>query len=205
MTRVVMVVFLLAFAVTAAAQEPAREEATALAQAAPRPTIAPPRPVQPAPAAAAPAPAPPQTAKPAPPQTAKPAPTESAASQQNDPINVRYEITLRDEGGPRPQTKNVTLLTTLGDISSVRVNPGPSQLNVDAWPMGYRDGRVRTRISIEYNPPNPDTPESPVPTISIRETVFVWLESGKPLVVSQSADPRSDRRLTVEVTATLLK
>jgi hypothetical protein len=31
------------------------------------------------------------------------------------------------------------------------------------------------------------------------------LESGKPTVVSQAADPSSDRKITVEVTATILK
>jgi hypothetical protein len=33
----------------------------------------------------------------------------------------------------------------------------------------------------------------------------VILESGKPMVVSQAADPTSDRKITVEVTATILK
>jgi hypothetical protein len=122
-----------------------------------------------------------------------------------EPINIRYDVVLRDDGGPQTQTKTVTLLTTLGDVSSIRVNPGPTVLNVDAWPIAHRDGRVRTRFGIEYNPPNADRPESPVPTMSIRETVFVWLESGKPMMVSQSVDPRSDRRLTVEVTATVVK
>jgi len=39
----------------------------------------------------------------------------------------------------------------------------------------------------------------------VRQNVSVWLESGKPMVISESADPLSDRRLTVEVTATILK
>ncbi len=33
----------------------------------------------------------------------------------------------------------------------------------------------------------------------------VILESGKPMLVSQSADPIGDRQVTVEVTATILK
>jgi hypothetical protein len=35
--------------------------------------------------------------------------------------------------------------------------------------------------------------------------VNVWLESGKPMAISESADPQSDRRLIVEVTATVIK
>jgi hypothetical protein len=40
---------------------------------------------------------------------------------------------------------------------------------------------------------------------SWNERLSVILESGKPMVVSQAADPTSDRKITVEVTATILK
>jgi hypothetical protein len=33
----------------------------------------------------------------------------------------------------------------------------------------------------------------------------VLVESGKPMVVSQASDPTSDRKMTVELTATILK
>jgi hypothetical protein len=39
----------------------------------------------------------------------------------------------------------------------------------------------------------------------IRQNLRVVLENGKPLMVSQSADPVGDRKVTVEVTATILK
>ena len=40
---------------------------------------------------------------------------------------------------------------------------------------------------------------------SLNEMLSLILESGKPTIVSQAADPTSDRKITVEVTATILK
>ena len=42
-------------------------------------------------------------------------------------------------------------------------------------------------------------------TTDIKQNLVLVLESGKSLVVSQATDPVSDRRVTVEVTATILK
>ena len=39
----------------------------------------------------------------------------------------------------------------------------------------------------------------------LNQSLSVVVENGKPLLVSQSADPASDRKVTVEVTATVLK
>ena len=41
--------------------------------------------------------------------------------------------------------------------------------------------------------------------IAIQENLSVNLDDGRPLVVAQSADPISDRQVTVEVRATILK
>jgi hypothetical protein len=39
----------------------------------------------------------------------------------------------------------------------------------------------------------------------IRQSLVLIFDSGKSLVISQATDPISDRRVTVEVTATILK
>jgi hypothetical protein len=39
----------------------------------------------------------------------------------------------------------------------------------------------------------------------LNESMTLILDSGKPTVVSQAADPISDRRIAVEVTATILR
>jgi hypothetical protein len=40
---------------------------------------------------------------------------------------------------------------------------------------------------------------------SLNQRVGIILEGGKPLVISQAADPISDRKITVEIRATILK
>ena len=41
--------------------------------------------------------------------------------------------------------------------------------------------------------------------LQLNERVALTLESGKPMVISASADPGSSRHITVEVTATVMK
>ena len=141
-------------------------------------------------------PAPP---KPAPPAAAQaPAPVDGA----DDVVNIRYEIRIREEGGPQPITKTVSMTTTTHETSLVRANQGQNNpLNVDVFPSDVRNGRVRTKLGIEYTPLTP----AQMSKLSVRQNISVWLENGKPMVISQSADPLSDRRVTVEVTATILK
>jgi hypothetical protein len=142
-----------------------------------------------------------QAPPPPPPPPGPPAPPANV-----DPINVRYEIAVRDTGGPQPGTKTVTMVTTAGEVSSVRATGtkpgGPlNPLNIDVWPMTIADGRVRTRISFEYVPQSPTGP----PPLTIRQTIHVWLTSGAAMVVSQATDPLSERRIEVSATATVLK
>ena len=40
---------------------------------------------------------------------------------------------------------------------------------------------------------------------SLNQRVVIILEPGKPLLLSQAADPMSDRKITVEIRATILK
>jgi hypothetical protein len=207
------------FVVALGAQFPRLQAAPA--QAAPPPAARPvtqaapaPAPRSVAPAAPAPAPRPVAQAEPAPaPRPVVPDPL------RNEPINVRYEITIREEGGAQPSVKTVTMTGTLYEISLVRATSDPrSPLNVDVNPTALNGSKVRTKIGIEYTPPNavagspfaggpPSNAESTgasAPLI-VRQAIHVWLDSGKSMVVSQAADPRSDRRLTVEVTATVLR
>jgi hypothetical protein len=40
---------------------------------------------------------------------------------------------------------------------------------------------------------------------ALNEMLTVILQNGKPMVVSQAADPLNDRRITIEVKATIIK
>ena len=126
-----------------------------------------------------------------------------------EPINVRYEIAVRDTGGSQPGTKTVTMTATLGQMSSVRASGtvngrGPNPLNVDVWPTLIRDGKVQTRISIEYVPQSPANTVGP-PPLSIRQTVYVWLDNRAGMSISTATDPNSERRLEVAATAEILR
>ena len=127
----------------------------------------------------------------------------------NEPINIRFEIKISEEGGDqKPTTKTVSMIGSLTEVSSVRASggyAGTHPLNVDVFPTVLQGGRIRTRVSIEYKPILSVPQNKAAEEFIIRQQVHVWLDAGKPLVVSQSVDPASDRRVTFEVTATIMK
>lgn len=155
----------------------------------------------------------------------KPAPTAEAKQETPRQIpppepnrgqltNVRLEVTITDQrGSGQPTTKTVALvladrspgrLRTSGDVRTPQ-GYRPIALNIDARPEFTRDGRVRANVTLDYRPSvGEGTSEEQVLT-TITESFEVILEDGKALIVSQSADPYSDRRVRVELKATVLK
>ena len=110
----------------------------------------------------------------------QPQPVRSAAQL----ANIRIELTIIDQrsdaAGP---PKTVTMLIEDRQSGRIRTGRGNASLNVD--------GR-------------PDGPDRAAPT-PIQESVTALLEDGKALVVSQSADPSGDRKVRLEVKATIVK
>jgi hypothetical protein len=81
-------------------------------------------------------------------------------------------------------------------------------INVDARPsiMQKEPHRISLSLGLEYIPRAEGRQEEMTPGMaSWSERLSLILESGKSMVVSQAADPTSDRKITVEVTATILK
>jgi hypothetical protein len=122
------------------------------------------------------------------------------------------KLTERHATG-EPAVRIVTLTVADRKNGMIRASAGtqpsgdafrPAALNVDASPW-IDDGKIRLNFGLEYNvtelSPNP----TGLPLRAIREQMVVILESGRPLVVTDSADPVSDRRLQVEVTATIVR
>lgn len=136
---------------------------------------------------------------------------ERREREAGQPVNIRIELTIRDQrGAAQPDTKTVSLVTA--DRSPSRIRTGGTvrtdkfglqnvQLNVDARPTLIRDGRMRLFMTFEYRPA--DTEASPSNNIS--EMIECVLAPDQALIVSKSADPNSDRSVTVEVKATILK
>jgi hypothetical protein len=129
--------------------------------------------------------------------------------------NVRIEVTFSEQRSDSPaMPKTVTVTTNDGQWGRVRssvntVGYGSSPLNVDARPAVLPDGRVLLAVNIEYGekrvPEGKQVQPGQIIEATLNESVTLLLESGKGLAVTQSADPMSDRKVSVEVKATVLK
>jgi hypothetical protein len=132
--------------------------------------------------------------------------------------NVQIELTLTDQlGASSSEKKTVSMIASSGSWGKIRSSgtirqvgdaPYPVVLNVDARPFVSVDGPVQLELTFEYYPqkssgePKEGAPQRPS---GVNQSQTVILQSGKPLIVSQAADPISDRKVIVEVRATILK
>jgi hypothetical protein len=128
--------------------------------------------------------------------------------------NVRVELTLTDQQTGAPTTSKTVILTTSnrqwGRIRSQITSRiyGGAPLNVDARPTVTPDGRISVELTIEYSQGRNSEVEAnsdKIVQVSINESLTALLDDGKPLVVTQSADPISDRKVTVQVKATIVR
>jgi len=117
--------------------------------------------------------------------------------------NIRIELTIVDQRSDAPAApKTVTMLIEDRQSGRIRTGRGNMSLNVDGRPEILREGRIRVNLSLEYAPQDGPDRAAPAP---IQESVTALLEDGKALVVSQSADPSGDRKVRLEVKATIVK
>jgi hypothetical protein len=177
--------------------------------------------------AAAQAPAPAEKAAP---QKATPAATPKPATDKDAkaiaepflPINVRIELTITDQRGDGPPVvKAVSMIASDKSWSRIRTSGDvrtpmgvlPVILNVDArpWLFAKDSNRARVELTIEYRPSGAvmqvptGNSEPDKTTPNINESLSVVLDDAKPMLISQSADPVTDRRVKVEVKATILR
>lgn len=200
----------------ASAQDAPQAVAQTLSPATPPLAMA--QPGQPAP----PAPPPPPPAPP-PPAEKRPLPTR----------NVKVDVTITEQTGSAvPVKKVVSVVVADGRQSSVRshtnapIATGTSRdlpLNIDASVNLTPDQRVLLDLRFLYasvgvmaplageGRPAPVTPEekiaaSPRPGFStIQDSLTFLLTPGTPVVAARSADAATDRTVTVEVKAEILK
>ena len=132
--------------------------------------------------------------------------------------NVQVELTLTDQtGAATPDKKTVSMVVSSGNWGKIRsagnVRPAGAtplvvQLDVDARPFVAVDGPIQLELTLNYSPPGaqaPDQENARARPTTINQSLTVVLQSGKPMVVSQAADPVNDRKVLVEVKATVLK
>jgi glucose/arabinose dehydrogenase len=169
-------------------------------------------------------PAAPGTAEAKPPAAAQARPPAAAPAADVRRRNVNIEVAITDQTGAADPVKKVVAMIVadrqMGSVRSsgslvdtasgpvgtppVAVDGRPLILNVDANPVVHSDGSILLSLTLEYVP-RPEAGEKNAGRAQLNERMTVTLESGKPLVVSRSADPGSSRKIAVEVTATVMK
>jgi hypothetical protein len=164
----------------------------------------------------------PAPAEKAPSAPSAPAPKPAEAPQpQGQPVNVKLDFTITDQlGTGEPAKRTVTLLVADRSGGSLRSsgNNIRAVLNVDATPQILTNGNIKVQLGLEYNPRQPPTTRPVLKSdtgetvqmpgeggSTLNQRVAIILVPGKPLILSQAADPLSDRKITVEVRAEILK
>ena len=130
-------------------------------------------------------------------------------------VNLRLEFTITDQiGTAQPVRKTVTMNVADGEQGRIRTNadvvrknsPGVTvPLSIDASPE-VEGSKIRLRASLEYVLLNEAvSADLPGGKTSITQSVTSILNDGAQVVLCQSADPLTDRRVTLEVKATILE
>src|SRR5580765_7750543 len=134
-----------------------------------------------------------------PPPSTAPAPTPGPPRKiRGRDLNVQIELTISDHlGNAAPDKRVVSMLVADGAFGRIRsiADASIAVLNVDARPEILENDRIVLEITVEYKPLGPDgaTPaKRPAP---LNESLTVILQNGKPLLVSQAADPLADRKM----------
>lgn len=140
---------------------------------------------------------------------------ESKTLSEAQPVNIRVELTITDQRGDAPVISKTVSMTvadrhngrirTQGDV---RTPTGfrPVILNVDCQAsIIQRESRARVMLTIEYRPVAAEAENERSTTPNINESITVILDDGKPMLISQSADPVTDRKVKVEAKITLLR
>jgi hypothetical protein len=141
--------------------------------------------------------------------------------REGQPVNVKIDFTITDQRGGAPAIKRtLTMMVADERTGSIRSQSavfqvGDVPLNVDASPSLLTDGKIRLGFNLQYDWPAPlegpaanpsqQPPRGAVIKTALHDSVTLILESGKPMIAAQSADPIGDRQVTVEVKATVLR
>lgn len=130
--------------------------------------------------------------------------------------NVKIDVTISDQTGGGPVEKKVVSVIAAeeswGKIrtqASARMSDGGFQhvaLNVDARPFLTSTSAIQLELTVAYNPLGAMAKDtSQMRPTELNQSMTVVLQSGKAMVVSQAADPIMDRKIVVEVVASILK
>jgi hypothetical protein len=154
---------------------------------------------------------PPGTPKPGPRAVTPPAPppgqpVPGPPRRRGRDVNIQIELTISDQlGAAKPETRVVSMIVADGAFGRIRssADNGVEKLNIDARPELLDGDRLSVELTVEYVPPRADgAARRPA---MLNEMLTVILQSGRPMLISQAADPLADRKTTVEVRASIVK
>lgn len=125
--------------------------------------------------------------------------------------NIKLDVVISDSLVSDPQGRKSVSMLILDGLSGQVRSSGTNEglINIDARPTIRPDGRVWVQLTIEYRPEL--SAQQAQQTGSARlmtmfsESLALLVADGKPVMASQSADPRGDRKVSIEVTATVIK
>jgi len=135
--------------------------------------------------------------------------------------NVRVDLTIIDQAGSEtPVKKTLSVIAASGNSGSVRskvtvavptMEGSPVKLryedlplNVDVRPDIAENGLIRTRLILNYETVRNAAGGGGGVRSVVTVDQSVMLVNGKAMTVSQSADAATDRRVSVELKATIL-
>ncbi len=149
--------------------------------------------------------------------SAKPRPAAEKPEARPEPpprpgqlANVRIDVKITDERPGQPPVSKMVSLTVAdrrdGFVRASANDMGPVPLNVDASPA-IEGGHIRLGLGLQYTwIDEAATGETRQRSRrDFQQRLGLVLEDGKPLRAAQSADPLTDRRVGLEVTATILR
>ncbi len=122
--------------------------------------------------------------------------------------NIKLDVVISDSLMADVQNKkSVSMLILDGLSGQVRSSAGEGLINIDARPTIRPDGRIYVQLIIEYRPEltQQQLQQTGGRTALFSESLSLLVADGKPVMASQSADPRSDRKVSIEVIAQVIK
>jgi hypothetical protein len=130
-------------------------------------------------------------------------------------VNVQVDVTVSDQVGTAPPVvRHISATAADGERASVRSNSSvrtsngfqPITLSLDVRPRVVTVNKVRVEIGLDTAAVTTEgSSKELTATPGSRATQSIVLESGRPVLLSQTTDPLTDRKTSIEVKATILR
>jgi hypothetical protein len=127
-------------------------------------------------------------------------------------VNIQLDVTITDNISGADEAKTLTLLIRNGAGGAIRTagvvgdghNSRPVRMALDATAQLVGRDLIDASLTLEYQAAPPEASGGAVGIApDLTERVRIYLQTGRRFLVSRSADPVTNRIVTVELTATI--